>query len=163
MTIAIYPGSFDPVTIGHVDIIERTSQMFDHVYVVIMKNANKKCLFSETERQTMIQTVCRTFPNVTVEIGEGLTAEYAKKKQAKVVIRGLRALMDFEYELQIAHVNSYVAPTIETLFLATKPAFSYISSSIVKELAFCHADLSGLLPQSIIDQVKAKVQQAQKQ
>lgn len=156
MSIAIYPGSFDPVTLGHLDIISRASQMFDTVYVVIMKNIKKQNLFSEEERKAMIEEVCAKYPNVIVDIGDGLTAEYARSKQAKVIIRGLRALMDFEYELQIAHVNSHIAPEIETIFMATKPKYSYISSSIVKELSLWDADLNGLIPEEIVDRVKIR-------
>ncbi len=156
MTIAIYPGSFDPVTLGHLDVIERASAMFDEVYVVMMQNAQKKYLFSTEERKEMLELACRKFSNVKIEVGEGLTASYAQSKQAQVIVRGLRALMDFEYELQIAHINSHVAPEIETVFLATKAEYAHISSSVVKDLAAHHATLKGLVPDEIIPRLEAK-------
>lgn len=156
MRIAIYPGSFDPVTLGHLDVIERASVMFDKVYVVMMQNAQKKYLFSSDERKEMLELACKKFPNVTIEVGEGLTAVYAQSKKAHVIIRGLRALMDFEYELQIAHINSHVAPEIETIFLATKAEYAHISSSVVRDLAAHHANLSGLVPEAIIPRLEAK-------
>ena len=158
MSKAIYAGSFDPITLGHMDIVIRAAKMFDEVYVVIMKNSKKKCLLTEEERKATIDKaiVDAGLTNVTCEIGDGLTVHYAKQKGAKVMIRGLRAAMDFEYELQIANVNSYMEPSIETIFIASKPEMSFISSTIVKEVAMAHGDLDGLVPKSVVEVLQEK-------
>lgn len=158
MSKAIYAGSFDPITLGHMDIIQRAAKMFDEVYVVIMKNSKKQCLLSEDERKECIDIALKDagLTNVICEIGDGLTVNYAKEKGAKVMIRGLRAAMDFEYELQIANVNSYMEPSIETIFIASKPEMSFISSTVVKEVAMAHGDLKGLVPESVIGILSSK-------
>lgn len=151
MKIAIYPGSFDPITLGHLDVIARAAKMFDKVYVVILKNSKKQNLFSEEERCAMIQDTIQEagIPNVEVEVGHGLTVRYAKEKNASVIIRGLRATMDFEYEIQIASVNMSLAPEIETIFLPTKPELSFISSTAVKEIAMAKEPLTHLVPSAV--------------
>lgn len=151
MKIAIYPGSFDPITLGHLDVIARATKMFDKVYVVILKNSKKQNLFNEEERCAMIQETIQEagIPNVEVEVGHGLTVRYAKEKKASVIIRGLRATMDFEYEIQIASVNMSLAPEIETIFLPTKPELSFISSTAVKEIAMAKEPLTHLVPPAV--------------
>lgn len=151
MRIAIYPGSFDPITLGHLDVVVRASKMFDKVYIVIMQNSKKRNLFSEEERCAMIQASIEEagLTNVEVEVGHGLTVNYAKEKNASVIIRGLRATMDFEYEIQIASVNMSLAPQIETIFLPTKPELSFISSTAVKEIAMAKESLTHLVPVAV--------------
>lgn len=160
MRVAIYPGSFDPITLGHLDVVTRASKMFDKVYIVIMKNPKKKNLFSEEERCEMIQAVIdeANLTNVEVEIGTGLTVNYARSKGANVIIRGLRATMDFEYEVQIASVNMSLAPEVETIFLPTKPELSFISSSTVKEIASVGEPLHRLVPKGVEDMLSKKYQ-----
>lgn len=135
MRIAIYPGSFDPITKGHLDIIQRASAIFDKVIVVIMKNERKKSLFSEEERLDMIVHACAPMKNVECEVGHGLTVHYAKSKNACAMIRGIRAVLDYEYELQTATANMWIDEKVETVFFLAKPEYSFISSSTVKEIA----------------------------
>lgn len=135
MRIAIYPGSFDPITKGHLDIIQRASTIFDKVIVVIMKNERKKYLFSEEERLDMIQHACAEMKNVQCEVGHGLTVRYAQEKNACAMIRGIRAVLDYEYELQTATANMWLDGNVETIFFLAKPEYSFISSSTVKEIA----------------------------
>lgn len=135
MRIAIYPGSFDPITKGHLDIIQRASTIFDKVIVVIMKNERKKYLFSEEERLDMIQHACAEMKNVQCEVGHGLTVRYAQEKNACAMIRGIRAVLDYEYELQTATANMWLDENVETVFFLAKPEYSFISSSTVKEIA----------------------------
>lgn len=135
MKIAIYPGSFDPITKGHLDVIQRASTIFDKVIVVIMRNERKKCLFTEAERLDMISHVCAHLENVECEIGNGLTVRYAKAKKACAMIRGIRAVVDYEYELQAATANMCIDESIETVFFMAKPEYSFVSSSTVKEIA----------------------------
>ena len=156
MKRAIYPGSFDPITFGHLDMIERCSPMFDEVIIAVLKNSAKKSLFSADERVSMIKDLTAGFDNIRVESFEGLTIDFAKKKDANVIIRGLRAVTDFEYELQIAQVNHVQSPNIETLFLTTSLNYSYLSSTIVREFASYGADISNFVPESIIPLIEAK-------
>lgn len=135
MRVAIYPGSFDPITKGHLDVIQRASAIFDKVIVVIMRNERKKCLFDEKERLDMISHVCAHLDNVECEIGNGLTVRYAKEKNACAMIRGIRAVVDYEYELQTATANMMLDENIETVFFLSKPEYSFVSSSTVKEIA----------------------------
>lgn len=160
MRVAIYPGSFDPITLGHLDVLSRAAKMFDKVYIVIMKNPKKKNLFTEEERCEMIKAVVEEakLSNVEVEIGSGLTVNYAKSKNANVIIRGLRATMDFEYEVQIASVNMSLAPEVETIFLPTKPELSFISSSTVKEIASANEPLHRLVPKGVEEMLIKKYQ-----
>lgn len=161
MKTAIYPGSFDPITLGHLDILKRACNLFDCVYIVIMKNSKKNCLLSEDERKLIIEDAIKEagIKNAFVEIGSGLTVNYAKEKQADVIIRGLRAMMDFEFELQIASANSHLDSTIETIFIPTKPELSFVSSSVVKEIAMAKKRVDGLVPSMAADLLEKKYQE----
>lgn len=145
-TVAIYPGTFDPITVGHLDIIERISKLYDKIYVIIAINPNKKTFFTVEQRLQFIEASVQHLDNVVVEYNEGLMINFAKMKDARVIIRGLRAVTDFEYELQIASANMYLDRDIETIFMMTKSEYSFISSSNVKEMALAGADISGLAP-----------------
>jgi pantetheine-phosphate adenylyltransferase len=133
--IAIYPGSFDPITLGHLDLINRSSILFDQIIVAVLKNPNKKPLFTIEKRIQQIKDCTKNISNVEVDSFTGLTVEYAKMKQAGVLLRGLRVMSDFEQELQMAHINKTLENKIETIFLATNTELSFISSSVVKEIA----------------------------
>ncbi len=142
MKTAIYPGSFDPITKGHMDIITRSSKIFDQVIVVIMRNDKKAYLFSEEERLEMIAQACASLHNVTCVVGEGLSVKFAKQNNANVMIRGIRAVQDYEYELQSATANMWLDSSIETCFFMAKPEYSFLSSSSVKEIASYNEDVS---------------------
>lgn len=133
--IAIYPGSFDPITLGHLDLIKRSSILFEKVIVAVLKNPRKQMLFTVEKRVQQIRECTQNIENVEVDSFSGLTVEYAKMKQAGVLLRGLRVMSDFEQELQMAHINKTLEPKIETIFLATNTELSFISSSVVKEIA----------------------------
>lgn len=152
----MYPGTFDPLTIGHLDVIKRASELFDHVYVVIMENKNKTATFSTQERLDMILRVIGEFDNVSAMIGEGLTVNYAKKVGARILIRGIRAVMDYEYELQQATANMTMSPEIETVFLLTRPEYSFMSSSAVKEIASNGGNIHPFVPEAVLEQVMNK-------
>lgn len=139
---AIYPGSFDPITKGHMDIIKRSAKIFDQVIVVIMRNEKKRYLFSEEERLTMITQACLSLENVSCVVGEGLSVKFAKENNANVMIRGIRAVQDYEYELQSATANMWLDSSIETCFFLAKPEYSFLSSSTVKEIASYGEDVS---------------------
>ena len=160
MRIAIYPGSFDPVTLGHLNIIKRASACFDKLIVCVMVNSSKKGLFAPEERMEMLRRCVERFPNVEVDCSDELLAAYAKRKGAKVLVKGLRAVSDYEYEVQMAVVNRKLNPELETMFLASSEKYTYLSSSIVKEMARYHADLEGCLPREIIEAVNQKVQES---
>ncbi len=148
MKIAIYPGTFDPITYGHLDVLERAIELFDNVIVTVAVNASKSPLFSEIERVDMIRAVTKKYPTVTVEYFDGLLVEYAKKKKAAAVVRGLRAISDFEYEFQIALTNRKLARNYKfnTVFLMPHENHTYLNSSIVRELARLGADVSDFVP-----------------
>ncbi|MDD2591458.1 MAG: pantetheine-phosphate adenylyltransferase [Erysipelotrichaceae bacterium] len=156
MRVAVYPGSFDPVTNGHLDIIARSSRLFDQLYVVIMQNPQKKNTFSLDERVEMLKMVTKDYNNVGVMAQMGLTVNVAKELQASFLIRGIRATMDFEMELQQATANMALAPDLETVFFVTKPENSFISSSTVKEIALNQGDISNFVPASIVDMIMEK-------
>jgi len=143
---AIYPGSFDPITLGHLDIIERGCQLFGHVIVAVVTNPNKTPLFSVNQRVQQIETSTAHLTNVRVDRFNGLTVEYAQANQAKVLLRGLRVLSDFELELQMAHTNKTLSATIETVFLAASNEYSFLSSSVVKEIARFGGSVNHLVP-----------------
>ncbi|MDQ0244216.1 pantetheine-phosphate adenylyltransferase [Bacillus fengqiuensis] len=145
-SIAVCPGSFDPVTNGHLDIIKRGSKVFETVYVAVLNNAVKNPLFTVEERVELLKEVTKSIPNVKVESHSGLLMEYAKSKQAHTILRGLRAVSDFEYEMQITSANRVLEKNIETLFMMTNNQYSFLSSSIVKELAKYGGDVSELVP-----------------
>ena len=149
---ACYPGTFDPITIGHMDIITRSARMFEEVEVLIMENPRKKCTFSAEERKQMIEDCLKEAggcDNVRVNIGTGLTVEYARKLDCGVIIRGIRAVSDYEYELQQATANMVLNNKLETVFLIAKPEFSFLSSSVVKEIAMNGGDISDFVPEEI--------------
>lgn len=154
--IAVYAGTFDPVTNGHLDIIERSACMYDQVYVTIFTNPNKKTLLSLEERLDLLRLSTQHIDNVVVDGSNELAVAYAKKVGAKVLVRGLRATMDFEYEYQLALANQYLDGDIETVFLMTKPTYSYISSSSVKEMASHHHSVEGLVPEVVEEALKRK-------
>lgn len=157
MNIAIVPGSFDPVTNGHLDIIRRTSELFDMVYVSILSNSSKHPLFSVEERIELIKRVTKNLPNVKVEGFTGLLVDYAREKNAKFIVKGLRAVSDFEYEFQMSLTNKQLAPEIETFFITTSAKYAYLSSSIVKEVAKYGGDFTEMVPLEIIEDIKEKI------
>lgn len=157
MKIAIYPGSFDPMTYGHLDIIERSSKMVDKLYVSVLINSAKNPLFSTDERVSMIKEMTSHLPNVEVTAFDGLLVDYAKKMNASIIVRGLRAVTDFEYELQISQTNRIVNPDVDTIFLTTSLEYSYLSSTIVKEVASYAGDISKFVPEKIADAVYKKL------
>ena len=154
--IAIYPGSFDPMTYGHLDMIKRAAAIVDELIVAVLQNNAKKPLFSMDERVSMIEDVTKDMPNVKVQTFDGLTVEFAKSVGAKLIIRGLRAVTDFEYELQISQTNRIVAADIDTVFLTTSLEYAYLSSTIVKEVACYGGDISKFVPEEIMSRVYQK-------
>lgn len=156
MRIAVYPGSFDPVTNGHLDIIRRSANVFDKVVVGVLNNTGKKPLFSIEERVEMLKEVTRDLDNVEIDSFTGLLVDFVKKKNASVIVKGLRTVMDFEYEFQMALLNKALNPEYETIFMMTNSKYSYISSSMVKELAGFHGNLTGLVPAEIINKINQK-------
>ncbi|WP_046175146.1 pantetheine-phosphate adenylyltransferase [Domibacillus indicus] len=148
-SIAVCPGSFDPITNGHLDIIQRGAKVFDKVYVVILSNSSKKPLFSAEERAELIRKVTSHIPNVEVDHYQGLLVDYAKQVNAKAILRGLRAVSDFEYEMQITSMNRVLNDELETFFMMTNSQYSFLSSSIVKEVAKYGADISELVPKEV--------------
>ncbi len=158
MKSAVYPGSFDPITLGHLNIIKRAAAIFDKVYVCVMKNSGKNPLFTLDERVELIQRTVKNFPNVEVEMNEGLLVRYARNKGARVIVKGLRAVSDFDWEFQIALANRKIDPAIDTLFLASSEKYTFLSSSVVKEMAKYGADIRDLVPRETIDDIIAKVQ-----
>ena len=157
MNVAIVPGSFDPVTNGHLDIIRRTSDLFDVVYVSILSNSSKNPLFSVEERIKLINRVTRDLQNVKVENFTGLLVDYARERNAKFIVKGLRAVSDFEYEFQMSLTNKQLAPEIETFFITTNAKYAYLSSSIVKEVAKYGGDLTEMVPLEIIKDIQNKI------
>ena len=149
MAKALYPGSFDPVTYGHIDVIRRASSLFDSLTVAVLNNGAKKPLFSVDERANMLKGVCRDIPDVRIDSFSGLTADYVAANGFDVIIRGLRAVTDFEYELQMAQTNRKLAPEADTVFLTTSLEFAYLSSTTVKEVAFFGGDISKFVPKEI--------------
>ena len=158
MSKAIYPGSFDPVTNGHLNIIERAAKTFDELIVCVMINAEKHPVFSSEERVELIRRVTKHIPNVTVTQSSGLLAEFAREQNCGVVVKGLRAVSDFEQEVQMAMINSKVNPELDTVFFPSDEKYTYLSSTVVKELARYHANLDEFLPREIIEDVKNKLE-----
>ena len=156
MTTAVYPGSFDPVTLGHFDIIMRTSQTMDRVVIGVLNNQAKKPLFTVEERVEMLKSVTQPFSNVEIQCFDGLTIDFARKNHAQVIIRGLHAVTDFEYELQLAQTNRVIAPEIDTMFLATSLKYSYLSSSIVKEIASLGGEIGEFLHPQVAEKMLDK-------
>lgn len=156
MTRAIYPGSFDPVTLGHLDIIKRAAKIVDELIVSVLNNNSKSPLFSVEKRVKMLEEVVKDIPNVKVMSFEGLLVDFAKSVDANVIVRGLRAVTDFEYELQMSQTNSVLNSDIDTIFFTTSLKYAYLSSSTVKEAAYFGADISKFVPQSVVQQVYNK-------
>lgn len=155
MIKVMYPGSFDPITIGHVDLIERCSRMFDEVIVAIMVNDSKNYLFTKQERKDMIEESISHLPNVKVVIGEGLTVNFAKEMGCHVLVRGIRAVMDYEAELQQATANRTLDEDIETLFVVASPKYSFVSSSLARTIASYGGDLTPFVPPQVVDKLNA--------
>jgi len=162
VTLAVYPGTFDPLTNGHVDILRRSLKIFDRVVVALAENVRKAPLFTIDERRKLIGDALAQDKRLEIDAFQGLLADYCRRRGASVVIRGLRALADFEYEFQSAHMNRRLAPDVETLFLMTGEESFYVSSSLVKEVALMGGDVSGLVPAGVAAALAAKRQQGVK-
>ncbi|HXJ05270.1 MAG TPA: pantetheine-phosphate adenylyltransferase [Candidatus Acidoferrum sp.] len=156
-SIAIYPGSFDPVTNGHLDLIERGEKMFDLLIVAVLRNAEKLPLFSVEERVEMLREVTKQWPAVEVDVFDGLLVDYARKRGAGVILRGIRAVSDYEYELQMALMNRKLEPRLETVFMLPGLSYSYLSSKLVREIGQLGASLNGLVPPIVEERLRAKV------
>ena len=155
--IAIYPGSFDPITNGHLDLIQRGSRMFDRLIVSILRNDAKQALFSVDDRMEMLREVVAVYPNVTVDSFEGLLVEHAAAQSASVLLRGIRAISDYEYELQMALMNRRLAPELETVFMMANESYSFISSRLVKEVFGLGGNISGLVPPSVEERLRRRM------
>lgn len=156
MRVAVYPGSFDPITNGHLDIIRRASKLYDRVIVGVLNNASKNPVFSVDERREMIEAVTADIKNVSCDVFSGLLVDFAKQNEASVIIKGLRTVADFEYEFQMALLNKALNPEFETVFMMTDSKYSYISSSMVKEVAKYHGELEGFVPPIIKEKILKK-------
>jgi pantetheine-phosphate adenylyltransferase len=156
MSVAVYPGSFDPITLGHLNIVRRAAAVFDNVIVCVMSNSGKAPLFTREERVELIRRTIKNYKNVEVDTSDALAVKYAKGRGAKVIVKGLRAVSDFDWEFQMALANKKIEPDIETLFLASSEKYTYLSSTVVKEMAKYGADLSGFVPREIIADIVEK-------
>jgi len=154
--IAIYPGSFDPITYGHIDIIKRSLTIFDEIIVAVARNSQKNALFTSEERVSLIRAVIKDEPRVSVDTFSGLLINYVTSRNAHVIIRGLRAISDFEYEFQIAQMNSSISYNVETMFMMTSVQYGYLSSSIVKEVCSLDGNIDGFVPPEIKSALRAK-------
>ncbi len=160
MSIAICPGSFDPITLGHLNIIRRTSKIFDEVIVCVMRNASKTSpMFTVDERADMVRRAVAKYHNVRVDTPDGLLAEYAKQYPEAVIVKGMRAASDFDYEFQMNLINKKINPEMETMFLTSSEKYTFLSSSIVREMAKYDADLTGLVPEEIKEDIKNKAKE----
>ena len=149
MTVAVYPGSFDPVTNGHIDILERTSRVFDHIVVAVIHNVTKQALFTLEERVELIKESTKHLDNVEVECFNGLLADFLKAREATVIIRGLRSMTDFEYESQMSMMNKKLFPEIDTIFIVSDSQYTFVSSSGIKEAAMLGGDVSSMVPSAV--------------
>ena len=156
MSKAIYPGSFDPVTFGHLDVISRASKVVDHLIVGVLNNTSKSPLFSVEERVTMLRKAVKSLPNVEIQSFSGLLVDFAAASGASVIVRGLRAVTDFEYELQMSQTNRKIAPEVDTVFFTTSLQYAYLSSSTVKEIAMFGGDISQFVPDFVAAEVEIK-------
>ena len=156
MKTAIYPGSFDPITKGHLDVLKRAADIFDKVIIVVSVNMNKKSFIPLEDRLMLIKEACKDIENIEIDSYNGLTIEYAKKRNANVLIRGLRAVSDFEYEMQLSQANSALCSDIHTVFLITKPKYNFISSGTVKEIALMKGDISKFVPENVAKYLEEK-------
>lgn len=156
MSVAIYPGSFDPITNGHLDVIDRGRRIFDRLIVAVLRNPSKAPLFTVEERKIMIEEAVRDFPNVEVEVFDGLLVAFARSRNCRVILRGLRAISDYEYETQIALINRKMAPEVETIFLPTSTEYSYLNSTMVKEIARFGGCVQGLVPPGVEKRLREK-------
>jgi pantetheine-phosphate adenylyltransferase len=155
--LAIYPGSFDPVTNGHLDLIERAARIFGRLTVAVLRNAEKAPLFSLEERMEMLRETTSTLSNVEIDSFEGLLVDYARRVEARILLRGIRAVSDYEYELQMASMNRKLAPELETVFMLPGEAYSYLSSRLVREIAQLGGPVTGLVPPAVEQRLRAKV------
>jgi pantetheine-phosphate adenylyltransferase len=155
--IAIYPGSFDPITNGHLDLIQRGSRMFDRLIVAVLRNDAKKPLFTVEERKEMLGEVLHVYPHVEIDSFDGLLVDYASARQATVLLRGIRAISDYEYELQMALMNRRLRPEIETVFMMANEAYSFISSRLVKEVFSLGGNIAGLVPPSVEERLNTRL------
>lgn len=153
---AIYPGSFDPLTNGHLDLIERGSKIFEELIVAVLRNTEKDPLFTIAERRAMLEEMVRPFPNVKVDVFEGLLVEYAMQKKARVLLRGIRAISDYEYELQMALMNRKLQPELETVFMMPAESYSYLSSRLVKEIFRLGGSVRALVPRLVEEKLREK-------
>jgi len=156
MKIAVYPGSFDPITLGHLDVLKDGAHMFDKVIITVSNNISKNALLTVEERKELIRKSVADIPNVEVDSFDGLTVEYAKKAGATILLRGLRAVSDFEYEMQLSQTNRSLSEDIKTVFLITRPEYNFISSSSVEEILKNHGDISAFVPEPVSDYLKKK-------
>ena len=158
MRRAVCPGSFDPVTNGHIDIVSRASALFDEVTVAVLINKSKKSMFTVEERIDMLTEVCSDFPNVKIDAFHGLLVDFCQARGIHAIVKGLRAVSDFDYELQMAQMNSSLAP-VETVFVPTSPEYSFLASSLVKEVATFGGDVSTLVPPLVLDRLRARLEE----
>lgn len=156
MKIAVYPGSFDPITKGHIDILKNGAEIFDKVIIAVARNSEKNAFLTVDERVSLIKASVKDIENVEVDSFEGLTIEYAKKRNANVILRGLRAVSDFEYEMQLSQANSALSSEIKTIFMITKPKYNFISSSTIKEIYLNNGDISKFVPEPVYNFLKNK-------
>jgi len=160
MTVGIYPGSFDPVHLGHLDVIERAARVFERVIVAVARNAEKEGLFTPAERLAMLRAAVARLRNVEVDAFDGLTVEYARARGAGVLVKGLRAVVDFEYELKQAAMNARLAPEIDTVFFMTAPPYYFLSSTLIREVGRLGGSVAGLVPEGVEERLRAKLRRS---